>query len=245
MLFSTSLKRFAVVTGLAAAIIISGHAAPGEVERLRQSFINPPDDARIMMRWWWFGSAVTKPELEREMRVMKAGGIGGFEVQPVYPLELDDPQTGFVNLPYLSDGYLDALKFTAEKARELGLAHGCDAGQRLAVRRTAYAGHRSVGRAAVRPDRGPANTTSIPMPAIGNGEKFIAAFLAKGDRRTFEATGIQQLSKVERRTDYPAPGHRWQSCGAGVYFQPHRHAGEAARAWAPKVRARSLRSGCD
>ena len=43
------------------------------------------------MRWWWFGSAVTKPELEREMRMMKAGGIGGFEVQPVYPLALDDP----------------------------------------------------------------------------------------------------------------------------------------------------------
>jgi len=39
-----------------------------------------------MMRWWWFGPAVTKPELEREMRLMKEGGIGGFEVQPVYPL---------------------------------------------------------------------------------------------------------------------------------------------------------------
>ena len=34
-----------------------------------------------MMRWWWFGPAVTEPELEREMRLMKEGGIGGFEVQ--------------------------------------------------------------------------------------------------------------------------------------------------------------------
>ena len=32
-----------------------------------------------MVRWWWFGPAVTKPELEREMRAMEAGGIGGFE----------------------------------------------------------------------------------------------------------------------------------------------------------------------
>src|SRR6202034_151976 len=70
---------------------------------------------------WWFGSAVTKPELEREMKMMKAGGIGGFEIQPVYPLELDDSQQGFLNLPYLSDGYIDTLKFAADKSRELGL----------------------------------------------------------------------------------------------------------------------------
>ena len=41
-----------------------------------------------MMRWWWFGPAVTKTELEREMQLMRDGGIGGFEVQPVYPLVL-------------------------------------------------------------------------------------------------------------------------------------------------------------
>src|SRR5258708_7411717 len=91
------------------------------VAGLRKSFERPPDDARIMMRWWWFGPAVTKPELEREMRAMKDGGIGGFEVQPVYPMALDDPEHGFRNLPYLSDGYLDALAFAAQKARELGL----------------------------------------------------------------------------------------------------------------------------
>src|SRR5437763_634039 len=52
------------------------------VADVRRGFENPPEDARIMMRWWWFGPAVTKPELEREMRLMKDGGIGGFEVQP-------------------------------------------------------------------------------------------------------------------------------------------------------------------
>ena len=44
---------------------------------LRQSFIAPPDDSRIMVRWWWFGPSVTQDELERELRAMKAGGIGG------------------------------------------------------------------------------------------------------------------------------------------------------------------------
>ncbi len=81
---------------------------------LKSALENPPDNARIMMRWWWFGPAVDKPELEREMRLMKEGGIGGFEVQPVYPLSVDG------NVPYLSPPFLDALRFTGEKARELG-----------------------------------------------------------------------------------------------------------------------------
>jgi hypothetical protein len=74
-----------------------------------------------MVRWWWFGPAVTKPELKKEMRLMKQGGIGGFEVQPTYPLELDNPAKGFRNLPYMSPEFLDMLRFTGEKAKELGL----------------------------------------------------------------------------------------------------------------------------
>jgi hypothetical protein len=50
---------------------------------LRQRFQQPAGDARPMMRWWWFGPAVTPVELDREIAAMKAGGFGGFEVQPV------------------------------------------------------------------------------------------------------------------------------------------------------------------
>src|SRR5580765_3148035 len=74
-----------------------------------------------MLRWLWFGPAVTKPELEREMRLMKEGGIGGFEVQPVYPVALDDEATGIKTLPFLSAEFLDVLRFTFNKARDLGL----------------------------------------------------------------------------------------------------------------------------
>jgi len=74
-----------------AVAVATPPAAPANVADLRLGFQHPPDDASIMVRRWWFGPAVTTPELEREMRLMKEGGIGGFEVQPVYPLELDDP----------------------------------------------------------------------------------------------------------------------------------------------------------
>ena len=65
---------------LLAVLITFRLVAAGPVEDLQASFMTPPDDARIMMRWWWFGPTVEKAQLEREMRLMKEGGIGGFEV---------------------------------------------------------------------------------------------------------------------------------------------------------------------
>jgi hypothetical protein len=108
------MKRF-LVASIFAILGAAPLATAQTVADLRRGFEHPPDDARIMMRWWWFGPTVQKTELEREMRAMKEGGIGGFEVQPVYPLEVDG------NFPYLSPEFLDDLRFTGAKAKELGL----------------------------------------------------------------------------------------------------------------------------
>src|SRR5262245_38909824 len=89
------------------------------LHELRRSFVDPAADSRVMMRWWWFGPAVTHAELERELRAMKAGGIGGVEIQPVYPVALDEGPIR--TLPYLSDDFIDALRFAADTARSLGL----------------------------------------------------------------------------------------------------------------------------
>src|ERR1022692_506414 len=112
------LRRSALLTLMAG---FAFGADPVNVSELRRGFERPPDDARMMVRWWWFGPSVTRPELEREMRLMKEGGIGGFEVQPTYALELDDAAKGVKNLPYMSAEFLDALTFTGAKAKELGL----------------------------------------------------------------------------------------------------------------------------
>ena len=87
----------------------------------RAAFAHPPDDTRIMVRWWWFGPAVTKPELLLELQQMKSMGIGGVEIATLYPQALDDPSTGFRNVPYLSDEYIDDLHFAVTQARLLGL----------------------------------------------------------------------------------------------------------------------------
>jgi hypothetical protein len=100
---------------LALSLTCALAADPATPAELFRGFQNPPPDARMMVRWWWFGPAVTKAELEREMRLMKEGGIGGFEVQATYPLELEG------NMRYMSPEFLDMLTFTGEKAKELGL----------------------------------------------------------------------------------------------------------------------------
>ena len=50
------------------------------IEKLQADFANPPAGAKPMMRWWWFGLAVEKPEIRRELEQMKADGIGGVEL---------------------------------------------------------------------------------------------------------------------------------------------------------------------
>jgi len=88
------------------------------IAEVQHLFVSPPADARPMMRWWWFGPAVVKSELEREILAMKAGGIGGFEIQPVYPLALDDKTTGFPESAVLVDEFLDAVKLRRLRLQE-------------------------------------------------------------------------------------------------------------------------------
>ncbi len=117
----TRLKSFAGVAFAATMFTTLSLSAADDIGQLQQSFDQPPDNARIMVRWWWFGPAATKPEIEREMTVMKQGGIGGFEATTCYPLALDGELPGLTNYGLLSPEHLEALRFAAAKAKELGL----------------------------------------------------------------------------------------------------------------------------
>jgi hypothetical protein len=138
---------------------------------------SPPPEARPMMRWWWFGPAVVKPELEREILAMKAGGIGGFEIQPVYPMELDDAARGIHNVPYLSPEFLDAVGF----ANRMGRANGLRVDMTLASGWPYGGPHVKVDEAASRLRQAivdvPAGASSFALPAVMSGETLIATFV--------------------------------------------------------------------
>ena len=180
-----------VLAGLAAA------AQAQDINQLQRGFERPPDDARIMMRWWWFGPAVTKPELEREMRVMKEGGIGGFEVQPVYPLTLDDPQKGIRNFPFLSDEYIDALRFVSAKARELGLRMDLTVGSGWPYGGPQVSIDQASGMLRSERIRVEATSRRVPVPNLSAGEQLLAAFLVRPRGQGIDPDSIREVADIK------------------------------------------------
>jgi hypothetical protein len=188
-------------------------AAPAitDLTELERVFQSPPEDSKIMMRWWWFGPAVTHAELEREMRLMKEAGVGGFEVQPVYPLTLDDPAKGWANLRYLSPEFLDAVRFTANVARQLGLRMDMTLGSGWP-----YGGphiSHSLAAGGLRVERVPVpwGTTQLPLPKVNAGERFIEAFVAQGSAKSFDGETVHEVTEVkngELRLPPPPGGPR-------------------------------------
>ncbi len=133
-----------------------------------------------MVRWWWFGPAVDRQELKREMLQMTQAGFGGFEVQPVYPLTLDDPARGLRNIAYLSPEFLNLLAFAAEKAREFGLRMDLTLGSGWPyggpnVSPGSAAAMLSYRHIPVKP-----GTREAPPPALAPGERLLAAFAVDG-----------------------------------------------------------------
>jgi len=175
---------------------------------LRADFQDPPPDCRIMVRWWWFGPAVSMPELERELRTMKQAGIGGVEIQPVYPLALDDPASGFHNSPYLSDEFINDLRFASDTARALGLRFDVTLGSGWPFGGPHIPVTQAAGKLRVVQVSILSGSDSTAVPAITTGEKLLAAFLS-GSAPSFSASQVN-LSDIRdgRLILTPAPSPR-------------------------------------
>ena len=168
-----------VTLGLIPSLQIHGQTDASLAE-LHRSFMSPPDSARIMVRWWWFGPAATKPELTRELEQMKSAGIGGVEIANLYALGLDNPSTGFRNTPFLSPEHLDTLRFAVQEARRLGLRVDLTLGSGWPlggphIPVTEAAGMLRVEKLPVDP-----GVTSVTAPYLEAGEELISAFLLPG-----------------------------------------------------------------
>lgn len=158
---------------------------------LHEGFLNPPPDARPLMRWWWFGPAVTKPELARELETMQKAGIGGVEIQPVYPMALDDPAKGIRNLRYLSPEFLDAISFANRTARSLGLRVDITLGSGWPYGGPGTTLDLAAGR--LRVVSVPITGNTLSAPPLKAGESFIAAFAVAGTEDHFDAASAQRI----------------------------------------------------
>lgn len=161
------------------------------LDELRKQFENPPADARPMMRWWWFGAAVTNAELQKELETMRDAGIGGVEIQPVYPLMLDDASKGIENFPYTSKQFLDAVSFANKSARALGMRVDITLGSGWPYGGPKTTLAHSAGK--LRVVSVTMGAAPIALPAMPEGDKVIAAFSVSGTEKAFDPATARRI----------------------------------------------------
>ena len=160
------------ILAAAFALAIASHAQT--TQEILAAFRTPPDAAKPMVRWWWFGPAVEKPEILRELQQMKADGIGGAELAFVYPEALEG------NVPFLSSPMLDAVTYAQAEARKLGLridvtlCSGWPYGGPATTLAEAATRLRTAEVAI------PSGTTTIASPTLAQGETLLSAALVTG-----------------------------------------------------------------
>lgn len=178
------LSRMVLVVALGASSLWAQ-----SIDQLRQEFVTPPNDAKPMVRWWWFGPAVTKEEIAREIRQMQEGGFGGFELASVYPLALDNPQNGIRNLPYASSEMVDMLRYAQQQGRALGLRADLTLGSGWPFGGPHISIDQAAGKLKIVVVELPANQ----LPKFEPGDVPVAAFLAKGTREHYDAATAKQI----------------------------------------------------
>ncbi|MBT28351.1 MAG: glycoside hydrolase family 2 protein [Thalassobius sp.] len=68
-------------------------------------------------RWWWHGSAVTKEGITADLEALKAGGMGGVEITPIFGVIGEEDN--FID--YLSPEWMEMLVYTLQEAKRLDL----------------------------------------------------------------------------------------------------------------------------
>lgn len=191
--------------GLSTALPVGAAERPG-LAQLAAGFAQPPGDARPMARWWWFGGAVEADEIVREIKAMKAGGFGGFEIQPVYPLSLDNPKLGIRNKPYLSKDFLDMVAVAARTGRAEGMRADMTLGSGWPFGGPHIDAQHAAARIIKQDLPAPAGAEAVDLPALEAGQRYVAAFVGtasaeiSGTRAVFAKTSTDRTLSLILQT---------------------------------------------
>jgi hypothetical protein len=82
------------------------------INALRESFIHPKDEYTPMPFWFW-NDHLEENEIKRQMHDFKSKGVMGFVIHP----RIGIPE----HIEYLSDRFMELVKFTVEEAARLGM----------------------------------------------------------------------------------------------------------------------------
>ncbi|MGD0921105.1 MAG: glycosyl hydrolase [Terriglobia bacterium] len=93
----------------------------GDPEEWGELFPSPPARYGPSCNWWWFGGAYSVSDIRENLDAMKAAGLGGFRIFPVYPLAHDDPSRGIHNAPCLSPEFLQLVQEAVQYGSQIGM----------------------------------------------------------------------------------------------------------------------------
>lgn len=115
------MTRVSLLTVLALAIVGTSYPRLAQAQLLEKEFESPPASYAPSCNWWWFGGAYSKDDIRENLDAMKAAGLGGFRIFPVYPLAKDDPARGIRNAPYLSPEFLQLVQEAVRYGTQIGM----------------------------------------------------------------------------------------------------------------------------
>lgn len=67
--------------------------------------------------WWWQGNAVDTANIAYNLEMMNSAEIGGVHIIPIYGVKGEEDKF----LEYMSPEWVDMLKYTSQKVKELGM----------------------------------------------------------------------------------------------------------------------------
>jgi hypothetical protein len=204
--------RSPIYCALAVALLSAASSSPlqgqSSLGRLRHDFANPPEDAKPMVRWWWFGVATDKAEILRELQQMKADGVGGAELAFEYPQVVDDPSQGLINQPFLSGPMLESVSYAQSEARKLGLRIDLTLGSGWPYGGPATPLAEAAGRLRFLELPVPPNTTRLPPYQLEEGESVISLSLVSGEPGHWNAATAEPLAPDQTNKISPAATSR-------------------------------------
>ena len=170
-------------------------------------FANPPPEHKIGVYWWWFGPAVTKAEVTRELDVMRRAGIGYVLIFPIYPISPNDPAREIRNLRYLSPEFLDVVDFTTARAKEVGITADLLMGTGWPYGGPSITPELSARR--LRVEKIPVSETGLAKPLLLKPyEKLEAAWLVQNEGTQINLAGASDMTESLQRYAQlnPPPG---------------------------------------
>ena len=192
---AVSVMAVGVLLASRATVVAQKRVTPGSegIAEIYRGFVIPPNDARPMVRWWWFGVAVEKAEILRELEQMKLDGIGGVELAFEYPQVLNDPARNLENLPFLSAAMLDDVTYAQAEGRRLGLRVDVTLGSGWPYGGPSTTLANAAGRLRIVQVQLSPGATTVTTPSLREGDALISAAVVHGEPAHWDAGSARTL----------------------------------------------------